>query len=148
MQCKPQFRGFWKTNFWKYYLAKLFFVRNYFYVLYTWHDHWARFWIKEKGYKSWRIYLIFRALANSSKHSIKAKTKNSKVFVKPHFIMIVSLSVVAWKSGCDRHAHRLGTSWHVGPHDRPCSPADRSVKSPHFYYTSSVSVYYMACTSF
>ena len=46
------------------------------------------------------------------------------------------------------HAHRLGTSWHVGPHDRPCSPADRSVKSPHFYYyTSSVSVY-MACTSF
>ena len=40
------------------------------------------------------------------------------------------------------HAHRLGTSWHVGPHDRPCSPAD------HFYYTSSVSVYYMACTSF
>ena len=46
------------------------------------------------------------------------------------------------------HAHRLGTSWHVGPHDRPCSPADRSVKSPHFYYTSSVSVYYMACTSF
>ena len=46
------------------------------------------------------------------------------------------------------HAHHLGTSWHVGPHDRPCSPADRSVKSPHFYYTSSVSVYYMACTSF
>ena len=46
------------------------------------------------------------------------------------------------------HAHRLGTSWHMGPHDRPCSPADRSVKSPHFYYyTSSVSVY-MACTSF
>ena len=46
------------------------------------------------------------------------------------------------------HTHRLGTSWHVGPHDMPCSPADRSVKSPHFYYTSSVSVYYMACTSF
>ena len=46
------------------------------------------------------------------------------------------------------HAHRLGTSWHVGPHDRPCSPADRWVKSPHFYYTSSGSVYYMACTSF
>ena len=32
------------------------------------------------------------------------------------------------------HAHCLGTSWHVGPHDRPCSPVDRSVKSPHFYY--------------
>ena len=46
------------------------------------------------------------------------------------------------------HAHRLGTSWYVGPHDRPGSPADRSVKSPHFYYTSSGSVYYMACTSF
>ena len=32
------------------------------------------------------------------------------------------------------HTHRLGTSWHMGPHDRPCSPAHRSVKSPHFYY--------------
>ena len=38
----------------------------------------------------------------ADKHSIKAKTKHSKVFVKPHFIMNVSLSVVAWKSGCDR----------------------------------------------
>ena len=37
------------------------------------------------------------------------------------------------------HAHRLGTSWHVGPHDRPCSPADRSIGKitsflPYFLY--------------
>ena len=64
------------------------FCKNYFYVLYTWHDHWARFWIKDKKYKSWRILLIFRALANSRQKSNQAKTKHSKVFVKPHFIMI------------------------------------------------------------
>ena len=45
-------------------------------------------WIKEKEYKSWRIYLIFRALATNTQKSNQAKTKHSKVFVKPHFIMI------------------------------------------------------------
>ena len=53
------------------------------------------FWIKEKEYKSWRIYFIFRALANNRQKPITQGRKHSKVFVKPHFIMIVSLSVVA-----------------------------------------------------
>ena len=35
------------------------FARNCFYVLHTWHDHWARFWIKEMKYRSWRIYFDF-----------------------------------------------------------------------------------------
>ena len=61
---------------------------------------------------------------------------------------IISNHVLVLLLPQEGHAHRLGTSWHVGPHDRPCSPADRSVKSPHFYYTSSVLVYYMACMSF
>ena len=61
---------------------------------------------------------------------------------------IISNHVLVLLLPQEGHVHRLGTSWHVGPHDRPCSPADRSVKSLHFYYTSSVSVYYMTCTSF
>ena len=46
------------------------------------------FWIKGKEYKGWRIYLIFRAHANSSQTFNQAKTRHSKVFVKPHFSMI------------------------------------------------------------
>ena len=46
------------------------------------------FWIKEKEYKSWRIYLIFRALANKSQTFDQSKDKTLKSFVKPHFIMI------------------------------------------------------------
>ena len=53
------------------------------------------FWIKEKEYKSWRIYLIFGVLANNSQKSIKQSPKHSKVFVKPQFIMFIRLSVVA-----------------------------------------------------
>ena len=44
-----------------------------------------KFWIKEMKYKSWRIYLIFRALANSRQKSNQAKSKHSKVFANPHF---------------------------------------------------------------
>ena len=42
-----------------------------------------------------------------------------------------------------QEGHTHGTSWHVGPHDRPCSPADRSVKSPHFYYFLRISLHGM-----
>ena len=38
------------------------------------------YWTKEKEYKSWTIYLIFRALANSRQKSNEAKTKTLKSF--------------------------------------------------------------------
>ena len=41
-------------------------------------------------------------LQTTNKIQSRQGPKHSKVFVKPHFIMIVSLSVVAWKSRCDR----------------------------------------------
>ena len=40
-------------------------------------------------------------LQTADKIQSKQRPKHSKVFVKPHFIMIISLSVLAWKSGCD-----------------------------------------------
>ena len=36
------------------------------------------FWIKENEYKSWRIYLIFRALANNSQTLNQSKDKTLK----------------------------------------------------------------------
>ena len=44
-----------------------------------------KFWIKEKEYKSWRIYWIFRALANNRQNQIKAKPKTLKSFCKTTF---------------------------------------------------------------
>ena len=77
-----------KTNFWKYYLAKLF-LQEIIFMSYTHGMIIGKgFWIKEKEYKSWRIYFIFRAPANSRQKSNQAKTKHSKVFVKPQFILI------------------------------------------------------------
>ena len=69
--------------------GQIIFVRKYYIALYTWHDHWAEVWVKEMKYRSWRIYLIFRALANNTQNPIKARQglKHSKVFVKPYFIM-------------------------------------------------------------
>ena len=55
------------------------------------------FWIKEKEYKSWRIYLIFRALATNTQNQIKQRPKHSQVFVKPQFIMIYHLKCCAMK---------------------------------------------------
>ena len=43
------------------------------------------FWIKEKEYKSWRIYLIFRALANNRQNPIQAKSKTLKSFCQTTF---------------------------------------------------------------
>ena len=49
----------------------------------------AKVCIKEKEYKSWRIYWISRALANSRQKPNQAKSKTLKsFFVKPHFVMI------------------------------------------------------------
>ena len=42
-------------------------------------------------------------LQTTDKIQSRQGPKHSKVFVKPHFIMIVSFSVVAWKSGCDSY---------------------------------------------
>ena len=66
----------------------------------------SRRWSIEVGGFIW----FLEHLQTAVKHSIKAKTKHSKVFVKPHFIMIVSLSVVAWKSGCDTHPSQTGAT--------------------------------------
>ena len=43
------------------------------------------FWMKGKEYKSWRIYLIFRALATNTQKSNQAKTKTLKSFCQPTF---------------------------------------------------------------
>ena len=45
-----------------------------------------RFWIKEMKYKSWRIYLIFRALVNSRQKINQAKPKTLKSFCKSTFL--------------------------------------------------------------
>ena len=58
----------------------------------------ARKWSIEVGGFIW----FLEHLQTADKNQIKQRPKHSKVFVKPHFIMIVSLSVVAWKSGRDR----------------------------------------------
>ena len=63
--------------------------------------------VQEFGARRWSIGVggfiwFLEHLQTAVKHSIKAKTKHSKVFVKPHFSMIINLSVVPWKSGCDR----------------------------------------------
>ena len=44
-----------------------------------------KFWIKEKEYKSWRIYFIFRALANNRQKPIKARSKTLKSFCQTTF---------------------------------------------------------------
>ena len=46
--------------------------------------------------------LFLEHLQTTDKNQSRQGPKHSKVFVKPHFIMIVSLSVASWKSGCDR----------------------------------------------
>ena len=102
LQCKPQFRVFWKTKFWKYYLAKLFLQEI---ILCPIHMAWSLgkvFGSRRRSIRVGEFIWFLEHLQTTDKHSIKVKTKHSKVFVKPHFIMIVSLSVVAWKSGCDR----------------------------------------------
>ena len=43
------------------------------------------FWIKEKEYRSWRIYLIFRALANNTQKSNQANSKALKSFCQTTF---------------------------------------------------------------
>ena len=43
------------------------------------------FWIKEKEYKIWRIYFIFRALANNTQNPIKARSKTLKSFCQTTF---------------------------------------------------------------
>ena len=43
------------------------------------------FWIKEKEYKSWIIYLIFRALANNSQTFNQSKDKTLKSFCQTTF---------------------------------------------------------------
>ena len=47
---------------------------------------------------------------------------------------IISNHVLVLLLPQEGHAHRLGTSWHVWPHDRPCSPADRWVTSFLLYF--------------
>ena len=49
----------------------------------------------------WFIWFL-EHLQTANRKPIKHSPNHSKVFVKPHFSMIISLSVVAWKSGCDR----------------------------------------------
>ena len=44
-----------------------------------------RFWIKEKEYKGWSIYLIFRALANNSQTFNQSKDKTLKSFCQTTF---------------------------------------------------------------
>ena len=43
------------------------------------------FWIKGKEYKGWGIYLIFRALANSSQTFNQSKDKTPKFFCQTTF---------------------------------------------------------------
>ena len=43
------------------------------------------FWTKGKEYKGWRIYLIFRALANNRQNLIKARSKILKSFCQTTF---------------------------------------------------------------
>ena len=45
----------------------------------------SRVWIKEMKYRSWRIYLIFRALANNTQSPIKARSKTLKSFCQTTF---------------------------------------------------------------
>ena len=72
---------FLKTPF-----GQIIFVRKYYTVLYTWYGHWAEVWRKGMKYKSWRIYLIFRALAtNTQKKSNQAKSKALKSFCQTTF---------------------------------------------------------------
>ena len=62
--------------------------------------------VQEFGARRWSIGVggfiwFLEHLQTAHKNQSRQGPKHSKVFVKPHFIMIVSLSVVAWKSGCD-----------------------------------------------
>ena len=65
--------------------------------------------IKEKEYKSWRIYLIFRALANNRQKPIKAKSKTHKSFCQTTFYHYLSHYVLCHEnqgvtnSHLDRH---------------------------------------------
>ena len=63
--------------------------------------------VQEFGARRWSIGVggfiwFLEHLQTTDKIQSRQSPKHSKVFVKPHFIMIVSFSVVAWKSGCDR----------------------------------------------
>ena len=63
--------------------------------------------VQEFGARRWSIGVggfiwFLEHLQTTDKIQSRQGPKHSKVFVKPHFIMIVSLSVVAWKSRCDR----------------------------------------------
>ena len=44
------------------------------------------FWIKGKEYKGWRIYLIFRALANNRQKSKQGKVQNTQKFLSNHIL--------------------------------------------------------------
>ena len=46
--------------------------------------------VKEKEYKSWRIYFIFRALASNRQKPIKAKSKTHKSFCQTTFYHYLS----------------------------------------------------------
>ena len=106
--------GFGKTKFRKYFSAKLFFKENS--ILYYTHGMiiGQKFWIKEKEYKSWRIYFIFRALANNRQNPIKAKSKTHKSFCQPTFYHYLSLWVLCHENqgvtcryrGCSIRCHQ------------------------------------------
>ena len=68
--------------------GQIIFVRKYYTVPYTWHDHWAEVWGKEMKYIRWSWVDFKEHLKTQRETNSNKKPNNAKVFVKPHFIMI------------------------------------------------------------